>query len=727
MNRKVLMSAILAGSLVIPPFSSMGMTASAADPAIISGDVNADGSFDVSDVVLFQKWLLSVSGVVLADWKAADFCADNELDVFDLCIMKQQLLNAAVSEPKDDVQTNYAIEFTGTTVKVSDENDNAVTAQDAVLVKDQVVTIIMPGEYTITGSSENGQLIVDVDKTAYPDGKVTLNLEGLTLSNPSTAPLYVASIDDECVISVKKGTVNTLSDGISHTDTYTDSDGEVHTIESTIFSRDDLKIKGKGTLRVNGNTADGIVCKNDLKLQNGTIEVTAVDDGIRGKDSVRIGDKDDRSNDSTLIITVTTQNGDGIQSTETDNESKGAVDIYGGTINIDAHSDGIFASRSVNVYGGDINIKTYEGGSYAAASGSQGSFEPPTGETPEMPGEMPTEPSTGEDTGSETRPTPPGGFGGQGGQTRPGFPGGQGGTGGMGGMESGHDLGLDFSCKGIKAGDTSIDGDITISGGAITLDSTDDAIHCGGSMTINGGDITVSTADDALHCDKYLNVNDGTINVEKCYEGLEAMQIRMKDGDVTVYAEDDPFNAGEKGVKAQVDVANDNCIIQIDGGIIHAYVTNVREGDGIDSNGSIIINGGEVYVEGSVNGPDSALDSDGEMLVNGGIVVAVGGLGRGELPENTSKQNSLYWGDSSTAYPAGSVVALLDAEGNELLSYTSVQTLKCAVISIPAIQTGEQYSITVNGKSVAEFTVRSALTTQGDIGSAGGGQPGRQG
>ena len=57
--------------------------------------------------------------------------------------------------------------------------------------------------------------------------------------NPSSASLYVASIDDACVISVKKGTVNTLSDGTSHTDTYTDSDGEVHTIESALFSRDD--------------------------------------------------------------------------------------------------------------------------------------------------------------------------------------------------------------------------------------------------------------------------------------------------------------------------------------------------------------------------------------------------------------------------------------------------------------------------------------------------------
>lgn len=78
--------------------------------------------------------------------------------------------------------------------------------------------------------------------------------------------------------------------------------------------------------------------------------------------------------------------------------------------------------------------------------------------------------------------------------------------------------------------------------------------------------------------------------VEKSYEGIEAMQIRMINGDVTVYSEDDPVNAGEKGVKNQVDVANDNCIVQIDGGTLHIYVTNEREGDGIDSNGSIVIN-----------------------------------------------------------------------------------------------------------------------------------------
>ena len=58
----------------------------------IIGDVNADGAFTVSDVVLLQKWLLSVPDTQLADWKAADFNGDQTLNVFDLCQMRYNLL-----------------------------------------------------------------------------------------------------------------------------------------------------------------------------------------------------------------------------------------------------------------------------------------------------------------------------------------------------------------------------------------------------------------------------------------------------------------------------------------------------------------------------------------------------------------------------------------------------------------------------------------------------------
>ncbi|MBR5165209.1 MAG: hypothetical protein IKW87_06600 [Ruminococcus sp.] len=58
----------------------------------ITGDVNADGSFNVSDLVLLQKWLLAAPDSELADWQAGDLCKDGRLDVFDLCMMRKKLI-----------------------------------------------------------------------------------------------------------------------------------------------------------------------------------------------------------------------------------------------------------------------------------------------------------------------------------------------------------------------------------------------------------------------------------------------------------------------------------------------------------------------------------------------------------------------------------------------------------------------------------------------------------
>lgn len=65
------------------------------EPKAIKGDVNADGVFDISDVVLVQKWLLAVPETKLTDWKAADICEDSTLDVFDLCMIKSLLISSA--------------------------------------------------------------------------------------------------------------------------------------------------------------------------------------------------------------------------------------------------------------------------------------------------------------------------------------------------------------------------------------------------------------------------------------------------------------------------------------------------------------------------------------------------------------------------------------------------------------------------------------------------------
>lgn len=58
-------------------------------PYTIRGDVNADGSFNISDAVMLQKWLIGAGDII--NWKAGNLINDSQLDVFDLCLMKIEL------------------------------------------------------------------------------------------------------------------------------------------------------------------------------------------------------------------------------------------------------------------------------------------------------------------------------------------------------------------------------------------------------------------------------------------------------------------------------------------------------------------------------------------------------------------------------------------------------------------------------------------------------------
>lgn len=82
---------------------------------IVEGDVNADGKFDISDVVLLQKWLLGVSDVTLPNWKAGDLCEDGKLNVLDLCMMKRKLVENMQSNPE------VIDEFTPCTATLEDD------------------------------------------------------------------------------------------------------------------------------------------------------------------------------------------------------------------------------------------------------------------------------------------------------------------------------------------------------------------------------------------------------------------------------------------------------------------------------------------------------------------------------------------------------------------------------------------------------------------------------
>ncbi|WP_303836654.1 carbohydrate-binding domain-containing protein [Ruminococcus flavefaciens] len=549
-----------------------------------------------------------------------------------------------------------AVTTDGLTITLSDAGMTTNASSEAK-VENNVCTISQPGVFTVTGEMTGGQIVVDVDKTVYPDGVVELDLSGMSLTNTKTSPIYVASIADEVIIVAKNGTENTISDGTE----YTNADNDT----GAIYSKDDIKFKGKGKLTVNGNAADAIVGKDDIKIYNGTLVVNAADDGIRGKDSVTIGNEPtDGAEDqyANLSVTVKTKAGDGIKATSTDASTTakqlGLVTINGGTINIDSYADGISAEQFFTMNGGDLTIKTFQGSSYTGSGNTQGDN---------------------------------GGF-------NPGGGGRPGGGGGMGGMMDGNSNKTDISAKGIKAvglydeaGTTwqSV-GDITINGGSINIDSSDDCIHCGGSMQLIGGEIKLASADDGAHADHDLTIgtkdsgsyDDIVIAVEKCYEGIEAQKIYQNSGSVIVNSTDDGYNAaggsdgsgmgntgmpwgqggGGFGGGGFGGGNSGNYLLQFNGGLAIVNATN-GDHDGYDSNGNIEINGG--YIISNGNEPFDCGDGGSSIIVKGGVWVSdcpSGGMSMGgsEMTASVSKSSNVS---------ANTRLSLVGSDGKVIVSF----------------------------------------------------------
>lgn len=550
----------------------------------------------------------------------ADEAADGN---FNMTAAETKFTNVTeLSGTSSSSDTAYYITYSSSGVVLKDSAGAVLSSASNVAVSGSEATITVPGEYDISGSSTSGKLIVDVDKTAYPDdgndtNVVTLVFNGLDLSNSSDSPVYIASIDDKCEISVKNGTTNTISDGSA----YTNADAGA----GAIYACDDLKIKGKGTLTVNGNCEDGIVCKNDLKLYNGNITVNAVDDGIRGKDSVTIGNAAD-TDFSNLKVTVNTNNstsgGDGIKSTSTV-AGDGVITVNGGTVDINSYADGFQAEQEFVMNGGDVTIYTYQG------SGFTGSVS--SGST--------------------------GGWG--------------------GGMSDGNSNKTDISAKGIKAvglydtdGTTYLSsGNLTINGGTLNIDSSDDCIHCAGVMRAAGGVLTLASADDGMHSDNDLYIgteNAGTfddvqIYMSKCYEGVEGVYIYQNSGTVYIVSTDDGYNAAggadssgttsPGGWGGNMGMSSTYGELNLNGGLVVCNSAN-GDHDGLDSNGPLNINGGYICA----NGQEPLDCGDGYSITySGGTVISMTG-------GNTSLNTRYTFTDSN----GNAIVSLYSASGGSL-------------------------------------------------------------
>ena len=517
-------------------------------------------------------------------------------------------------------------------------SDDGITGEtDGVAINGQTVTITEEGTYVFSGTLSEGQIVVDAD-----DAKVQIVLDNVDITCATNAAVYVKSAD-KVFVTLAEGSQNTLR----NTDEYVAVDD--NNIDAVIFSKSDLTLNGTGSLTIVSAEGHGIVSKDDLKITGGTYDITAAGHALSGKDSVRIAD-------GTFVLTA---GKDGIHSGNEDNEEKGYIYIADGDFTITSDGDGMDASNIVQIEDGTFDITAGGGAANSLKThesdmpGGPGGGMPQNGERPngeDMPekGEKPdgaNMPEMGEKSDGENMPQ----------DTTT--------------DESG------TSTKGIKAG-----GGMYLNGGTYQIDSADDSIHSNANITIADGTYTLATGDDGVHADDALIVNGGTITVTESYEGLEGLTVTINDGTIDITARDDGINAaGEK--------------MELNGGYIHI----LAGGDGVDSNGDLTINGGEIYIDGPSDNGNSAIDygDRSSAYVNGGTLVAIGSSGMAEGMSDSSKQKVLMV-KLGEQMEAGDVV-LTDSEGNVIVSYTALKSYDCVIISTAEVESGAAYTLTTSG------------------------------
>ena len=271
---------------------------------------------------------------------------------------------------------------------------------------------------------------------------------------------------------------------------------------------------------------------------------------------------------------------------------------------------------------------------------------------------------------------------------------------------------------GIAANDS-----LRITGGKITVTAPADTIHVNDSLHITGAAITLSAGDDAIHSDTSVAILGGSITANTCCEGIEAPEILIEDGAVTVTSTDD-------GINACGTETSDGSLpsVTISGGTVTLLNPSGRDADGIDSNGNIDINGGLVYISLVGDGGNCALDygseNGGACRINGGTVVACGGSTMLEaMSENSAQPSLLYAG---TTQAAGTEITLQDSSGETLLTYAAPNSFSAVLVSCPEMDTGSTYTLTL-GTTSQEIPLTQVATTYGVSGGMGGGMDGNMG
>ncbi len=426
--------------------------------------------------------------------------------------------------------------------------DGASTSDSsAVDIDGDCITITAEGTYTLSGTLSDGQIVVQ----APEDAKVQLVLNGVSITNDSTAAIYVAQAD-KVFITTASGTQNSISATCVE-----DADAETN-IDAAIFSKEDLTLNGLGTLTIQSND-NGIVSKDDLVFTSGTYDITADAHGLEANNSIRIAD-------GTFTIT---SGKDALHAAHDEDATLGYIYIVDGVFKLDVQGDGLDASAQINIEGGSFTITAAGGSENATSSTSSSSM---FGQNFMM-GRTSQQSTQGQTTQEDTS----------------------------------------TSTKGIKAdtvlsiygGEFIIDAasdalhsnvDLVIYDGVFYIKAGDDAITADAATTILDGDITIAYCYEGIE-GQTVDIYGGDIDITSYDDGINA-SVGTSAGNSTVYIS---IAGGNIVIDAydEGDGLDANGSIYISGGSILISGTTTVTDTPLDYEDEAIITGGVFLTSGS--------------------------------------------------------------------------------------------------------------------------------